>query len=72
MPMQTKKPSAATPVVAEEPKEVLERLAGLLPGRRELEKALQGVAPDQIHGPGRPRRPARWAGDRDGARCRAF
>jgi putative transposase len=51
MTTQTKKPSADTPAVASSAKEAAERLAGLLPAE-ELEKALQGLEPDQITGPG--------------------
>jgi putative transposase len=51
MTTQTKKPSADTHVVADPAKEAAERLAGLLPAE-ELEKALQGLEPDQITGPG--------------------
>ena len=51
MTTQIKKPSADTPVVADPTKEAVERLAGLLPAE-ELEKALQGLAPEQIVGPG--------------------
>ena len=51
MTTQTKKPSTDTLVVADSMKEAAERLAGLLP-TEELEKALQGLAPDQITGPG--------------------
>ena len=51
MTTQTKKPSPDTPVVADSTKEAADQLAGLLP-TEELEKALQGLAPDQITGPG--------------------
>lgn len=51
MTTQTKKPSTDTPVVADPTKEAADRLAGLLP-TEELEKALEGLAPDQITGPG--------------------
>jgi putative transposase len=51
MTTQTKQPSTDTPVVADQPKEVAERLAGLLPAEQ-LEKVLQGLEPDQITGPG--------------------
>jgi len=51
MTTQIKKPLADTPVVADPTQEAVERLAELLP-TEELEKALQGLAPDQIVGPG--------------------
>jgi putative transposase len=51
MTTQAKKPSADTPAVADPAKEAVDRLAGLLPAE-ELEKALQGLEPDQITGPG--------------------
>lgn len=51
MTTQIKKPSADTSVVADSTKEAVDRLAGLLPAE-ELEKALQGLGPDQITGPG--------------------
>lgn len=51
MTTQTKKPSADTAVVADAPEDAAERLAGLLPAE-DLERALQGLAPDEITGPG--------------------
>ncbi len=49
--MQSKKPSSDTSVVADSPKDVADRLAGLLPAE-ELESALRGLAPDEVTGPG--------------------
>jgi len=51
MTTQTKKPPVDTPVVAEPPEDVVDRLAGLLPAE-ELQDALKGLAPEQITGPG--------------------
>lgn len=51
MTTQTKKQPVDTPVVAEPPEDVVDRLAGLLPAEQ-LQDALKGLAPEQITGPG--------------------
>ena len=44
--------SSPCTVAQSSPLELTDRLAGLLPGEEELEKALQGLAPEQITGRG--------------------
>jgi putative transposase len=51
MTTQTKKPSPDTSAVADPPKELVDRLAGLLP-EDELADTLKGLSPEEITGPG--------------------